>query len=166
MRQLTLALLVSLFLAGALTAQGQRKKTPEQKPGVPVSADSEHPRNEVEKKIEAAREHGEQVVIGCLANCEQSSEDITQGILNGHAIKLPIPAYPPIARAAHAEGSVEVQVLIDVDGQVIAASVLNGHPLLQSTSLQSARNSVFKPTELNGQPVKVTGILRYNFKLP
>src|SRR5678816_4030072 len=36
---------------------------------------------------------------------------ISGGVLNGKAISLPKPAYPPIARAAHASGTVVVQVL-------------------------------------------------------
>src|ERR1041384_3330571 len=35
---------------------------------------------------------------------------ISGGVLNGKAISLPKPAYPPIARAAHAAGTVVVQV--------------------------------------------------------
>src|ERR1043165_3147302 len=57
---------------------------------------------------------------------------IEGGVLNGKALSLPPPAYPDIARAAHAFGTVTVQVLIDEEGNVIAAHAVAGHPLSQS----------------------------------
>lgn len=88
---------------------------------------------------------------------------ISGGVLNGKAISLPKPAYPPIARQAHASGTVVVQVTIDENGNVISARAVSGHPLLQAVSVSAARNARFSPTKLSGQPVKVTGVITYNF---
>ncbi|HYV10116.1 MAG TPA: TonB family protein [Pyrinomonadaceae bacterium] len=88
---------------------------------------------------------------------------ISGGVLNGKAISLPKPAYPPIARAAHASGTVVVQVTIDENGNVIAAHAVSGHPLLQGAAVGAARQAKFSPTKLSGQPVKVTGVIQYNF---
>lgn len=88
---------------------------------------------------------------------------ISGGVLNGKAISLPKPAYPPIARAAHASGTVVVQVTIDENGSVIAAHAVSGHPLLQGAAVGAARQARFSPTKLSGQPVKVTGVIQYNF---
>ena len=89
---------------------------------------------------------------------------ISGGVLNGKAISLPKPPYPPIARAAHASGTVVVQVTVDENGNVISASAISGHPLLQAAAVVAARAAKFSPTMLSGQPVKVTGILQYNFE--
>jgi protein TonB len=88
---------------------------------------------------------------------------ISGGVLNGKAISLPKPAYPPIARAAHAAGTVVVQVLIDENGNVVSAKAVSGHPLLQAVAVSAARQARFSPTKLSGQPVKVTGVIQYNF---
>jgi periplasmic protein TonB len=88
---------------------------------------------------------------------------ISGGVLNGKAISLPKPAYPPIARAAHASGTVVVQVLIDENGNVVSAKPVSGHPLLQGAAVGAARQAKFSPTKLSGQPVKVTGVIQYNF---
>ena len=88
---------------------------------------------------------------------------ISGGVLNGKAISLPKPAYPPIARAAHAAGQVVVQVTIDENGNVISAHAVSGHPLLQQAAVQAAHGARFSPTKLSGQPVKVTGTIIYNF---
>jgi len=84
-------------------------------------------------------------------------------VLNGKAISLPKPAYPPIARQAHASGTVVVQVTIDENGSVISAHAVSGHPLLQAVAVAAARGARFSPTKLSGQPVKVTGVITYNF---
>ncbi len=88
---------------------------------------------------------------------------ISGGVLNGKAISLPKPNYPPIARQAHASGTVVVQVTIDENGSVISAHAVSGHPLLQAVAVQAARGARFSPTKLSGQPVKVTGVITYNF---
>lgn len=89
---------------------------------------------------------------------------ISGGVLNGKATSLPQPPYPPIARAAHASGTVTVQVTVDEEGKVISAHPVSGHPLLQAAAVAAARQAKFSPTKLSGQPVKVTGVIIYNFK--
>ena len=84
-------------------------------------------------------------------------------ILNGEAIKLVKPTYPALARHVRAAGPVNVQVTIDENGNVASANAVTGHPLLREVSEQAARASKFTPTVLNGQKVKVTGIIVYNF---
>jgi protein TonB len=88
---------------------------------------------------------------------------ISKGVVNGSAISLPKPAYPPAAKAVRAAGTVSVQVTIDENGNVISASAAGGHPLLQQAAVGAARQAKFKPTLLSGTPVKVTGIITYNF---
>lgn len=88
---------------------------------------------------------------------------ISGGVLNGKAISLPKPPYPAIAKSAHAAGTVTVQVTIDENGNVISAHAVSGHPLLQAVAVQAARSARFSPTKLSGQPVKVTGVITYNF---
>lgn len=90
---------------------------------------------------------------------------ISGGVLNGKAISKPAPPYPPIAKAAHASGVVTVQITVDESGKVISAHATGGHPLLQQAAVQAAYQARFSPTLLSGQPVKVTGIITYNFTL-
>ncbi len=91
--------------------------------------------------------------------------NVSGGVLQGSALKKVQPPYPPIAKAARAAGAVAVQVTISEEGRVIGADVVSGHPLLREAALQAARQWVFKPTELSGVPVKVQGILTFNFTL-
>lgn len=88
---------------------------------------------------------------------------ISGGILNGKAISLPKPLYPAIAKAAHASGTVVVQVLVDEKGNVVSATAVSGHPLLKPGAAAAARGAKFTPAKLAGQPVKVTGVITYSF---
>ena len=88
---------------------------------------------------------------------------ISGGVLNGKAIRLVTPPYPAIARSAHASGQVSVQVLIDENGNVLSATPTSGHPLLRAAAQSAAMQSKFSPTKLSGQPVKVNGVIIYNF---
>ena len=90
---------------------------------------------------------------------------VSGGVLNGKAISKPQPAYPPIAKAARASGTVTVQILVDESGRVVSASAVSGHPLLQQAAVAAARGARFSPTLLSGQPVKVSGVITYNFVL-
>jgi protein TonB len=90
---------------------------------------------------------------------------VSGGVLNGKAISKPQPAYPPIAKAARASGTVTVQILVDEQGRVVSASAVSGHPLLQQAAVSAARQARFSPTLLSGQPVKVSGVITYNFVL-
>lgn len=88
---------------------------------------------------------------------------ISGGVLNGKATNLVKPPYPAAAKAVRASGAVNVQVTIDENGNVISASAVSGHPLLRASAVQAARSSKFAPTLLGGKPVKVTGVVVYNF---
>ncbi len=88
---------------------------------------------------------------------------ISGGVLNGKATNLVKPPYPSAARAVRASGAVNVQVTVDEKGDVIFASAVSGHPLLRASAVSAARSSKFSPTLLSGKPVKVTGVIVYNF---
>lgn len=88
---------------------------------------------------------------------------ISGGVLNGKALELPRPEYPPTARAVRASGAVSVQVLVDRVGNVVSATAVSGHPLLRPAALQAAKSAKFSPTVLAGERVNVTGVITYHF---
>lgn len=90
---------------------------------------------------------------------------ISAGVLNGKAVSKPEPTYPPVAKAAGASGTVTVMVVVDETGKVTSARAVAGHPLLQQAAVVAAKQAKFSPTLLAGKPVKVSGVLTYNFVL-
>ena len=83
-------------------------------------------------------------------------------VLNSKAISLPKPIYPPLAKQTGTQGTVSVQVLIDETGRVVSAKG-TGHPLLVPEAQKAALQARFSPTLISDQPVKVSGVITYNF---
>jgi TonB family protein len=88
---------------------------------------------------------------------------VAGGVINGKAVKKPRPEYPPAAKAARAMGTVVVQILVDEKGEVASAEAVSGHPLLRGAGEEAARRAKFETTTLCGRPVRVSGVITYNF---
>lgn len=87
------------------------------------------------------------------------------GPVNSRALQLPQPSYPEVAKLANIQGSVTVEILIDEYGRVISAQAKSGHTLLRPESEKAALRARFSPTLLQNQPVKVKGVITFNFIL-
>ena len=157
---LTSALLICLV---GSTAMAQVTARASNRSSDPAANQSEQTKNAVEQTVEESKKKGEVVLVRCLEDCGDNL--VSDDVITGQALELPPPSYPAIARAAHASGKVSVQILIDVDGSVIAAASVSGHPLLQAAAVEAARHASFSPTTLKGEPVKVTGIISYHFMI-
>lgn len=96
-------------------------------------------------------------------DASNKSGTVKGGVVNGKALSLPKPIYPAEAIEKRASGTVSVQVLIDESGKVVFACAVSGARELQRVSEIAAYQAKFSPTLLTGQPVKVTGIITYNF---
>lgn len=99
------------------------------------------------------------------ARVEPAKRDVVRsiGVVNGKATYLPVPPYPPTARAIGLQGKVDVQVMIDETGKVISATAVSGHAFLRGPAEKAAWNARFTPTTLSKVPIKVTGVIVYNF---
>jgi protein TonB len=93
------------------------------------------------------------------------TQRLSSKVLTSKAISLPQPPYPTIAKQMGAQGPVNVQILVDETGRVISAHVLSGHPTLVTAAKEAALRARFTPTLLNDKPVKVQGVIIYNFVL-
>jgi TonB family protein len=91
--------------------------------------------------------------------------NVSPGVLQERAIKKAQPAYPSEARAAGISGVVKVQVLISEEGLVIEATALEGAEQLRGAAIEAARRWIFRPVELAGQAVRMSGVLSFNFAL-
>jgi hypothetical protein len=88
--------------------------------------------------------------------------EVSGGVLNGKAINKPAPTYPHTNMRV--SGEVSVKVVVDETGKVIWAKAINGHPLLQPAAVAAAYKAAFPQTLLSGRPVKVVGLLTYEFE--
>jgi TonB family protein len=65
-------------------------------------------------------------------------------------IKSVPPVYPQMAKSQHVSGNVQIDALIDADGNVGAVKVLSGPALLREAALQSLKQWKYQPAELDG----------------
>ncbi|MEQ1764946.1 MAG: TonB family protein [Pyrinomonadaceae bacterium] len=88
---------------------------------------------------------------------------ILVGVLNDLATSLPTPD-AAAAKAANESGTVTVEVVVNEKGVVVASSVVSGPQPLWRAAGEAAREARFDPPLHNGKPVKIAGVLNYEFK--
>ncbi|MEN3335738.1 MAG: periplasmic protein TonB [Blastocatellia bacterium] len=86
-------------------------------------------------------------------------------IVKGESLHRVQPDYPSSARAARQSGTVAVEVSINERGDVVAAQVLSGPPLLRAAATAAARRWKFKPATRDGQPISSVSTITFNFKM-
>ena len=79
--------------------------------------------------------------------------------------KMVRPAYPPLAKQARIQGTVRFNAVIAKDGTIQNLQVVSGHPLLIPAATEAVRQWIYKPTQLNGEPVEVQTQIDVNFTL-
>jgi TonB family protein len=87
------------------------------------------------------------------------------GSLLPRAAQTVAPTYPPTARNARITGKVTVFLTVDERGAVGAVERTDGPEMLRGAAESAARRWKFRPTIVNGQPVRVSGFINFNFTL-
>src|SRR5688572_6872754 len=87
------------------------------------------------------------------------------GSLLEYATTQSKPAYPSAARTMRASGVVKVEVVIDEKGDITEIKKANGHVLLQGAAKDAIRKWKFRPVMQNGQAVRASGFVNFNFAL-
>jgi TonB family protein len=127
-----------------------------------------------EKTIESETD---QKFEACIASSETPKPDVGLELLRAKRpepnfscvistsiVYQPELIYPPAARAVRASGRVNIDTVIDENGDVIWAKVTEGHPLLRVAALRTLCQTRFKPVvDYNEQGLKVNGWMTYNF---
>jgi TonB family protein len=90
---------------------------------------------------------------------------VSVGSLNALARQRVTPSYPQIARAARVSGVVTVYMVVNEKGDVASIERAEGPLQLQQAASEAARRWKFNPMVINGQPVRITGYLSFNFAL-
>jgi protein TonB len=88
-----------------------------------------------------------------------------QGIKEPRKIIRVAPIYPEMARVVRIEGTVVLEAIIDVHGQVDRVRVLRSVPLLDAAAVEAVRAWRYTPTLLNGVPVPVLLTITVQFRL-
>ena len=87
------------------------------------------------------------------------------GSLVSYATKQATPIYPAAAKSMRMTGLVKVEVMVNEAGEVAEVQNTSGPSMLQSAAKDAIRKWRFKPFLRDGQPVKATGFINFNFAL-
>lgn len=118
------------------------------------------------ERIEMARALYVEVGLGVTGDSrprDVAPADITFPV----KLAAPQPRYGGMAKKLGVQGTVIVHAIIDEEGRVQKAVVLEGlHPQLDREAVETTRLWKFEPAKLNGQPVAVVFTLTIEYRLP
>ncbi len=75
------------------------------------------------------------------------------------------PEYPTLARQARIQGQVQIDAILDEQGNVADMRVVSGPPLLHQAALDALKKWKYEPTYLNDRPISVELIVTITFHL-
>lgn len=103
--------------------------------------------------------------VKATASSKPLNGPLEVGSLLPYAAKQASPVYPAAAKTIRASGVVKVEVTIDENGDVAEVQKASGPALLQGSAKDAIRKWKFRPIIVDGQAVKATGFINFNFSL-
>jgi periplasmic protein TonB len=79
-------------------------------------------------------------------------------------LKAASPVYPAAARAQNVSGDVQIDALIDADGNVSSVKAISGPALLHQAALEAVKQWKYEPAQLNGKPTPVHVAVTVHFR--
>ncbi len=86
-------------------------------------------------------------------------------VMEGNLMHRVQPAYPAAAKLAGLQGEVVLQATISRQGRVEEIAIVDGNPILARAAVAAVRQWLYRPYELNGEPVEVQTQITVNFLL-
>jgi periplasmic protein TonB len=75
------------------------------------------------------------------------------------------PEYPTLARQARIQGQIQIDAILDEQGNVVDMKIVSGPALLQQAALDALKKWKYEPTYLNDRPISVELIVTITFQL-
>jgi TonB family protein len=79
-------------------------------------------------------------------------------------IAAPHPAYPELAKRAHIQGVVILQVKLKTDGSVEVQRILQGEPVLADAAVDAVKRWRANPATINGTRVEIISTVTFDFE--
>jgi TonB family protein len=148
-------------------------ETPAEKPVVTETPKEEAKKTEDVPKTPTETTNGGRTRVVPNASTEaktdaantNSTNPMEVGSLIEYATQKVNPIYPQQAKTIRQTGVVKVELMIDEKGQVASVQKLSGPTLLRGAAEDAVKKWKFKPFVRDGQPVKATGFVSFNFNL-
>lgn len=105
-----------------------------------------------------------QILFGERTAAERRTGPLHSGVLNSKLLNALDVTYPQKAKDKKIEGRVEVQLMLNEDGEVIFANPLSGPEELWAESVRAAAGARLAPATVYGKPIKIAGRVILDFK--
>jgi TonB family protein len=158
--------LLSLFTIFTGVACKQTPEAPSQNKATPANVAVAVKPTESETKQAPSAPAGKEIKPAdgpALKSLTPPDGAVMGGVLNDIATTLPTPD-PADVKDANERGKVTVEILVNEKGEVTTSSVVSGPQPLWRAAGEAARKARFDPPLKDGKPVKVAGVLTYEFK--
>jgi TonB family protein len=99
------------------------------------------------------------------SDASKTTGPLDVGSLKDFATAKPTPIYPQAAKLIRQSGIVRVDVTVNEAGEVTEVQKTTGPAMLQAAARDAIKKWKFKPFTRDGQPVKATGYVSFNFNL-
>lgn len=155
-------LLCAVYCVGCTAGSQQNVATSNTK-ATPANVVIDVKPTQTEVKQTDAKPAGKEIKVvdgPALKSVIPPDDAVLGGVLNDLATTLPKPEPPADAKES---GTVTVEVLVNEKGEVRAASAVSGPQPLRSAAVAAARETRFDPPLKDGKPVKVAGVLNFDF---
>ena len=172
----SLVIVVTAVVLVVVVVVGRRILAPEKLGSSAATMSSMQPTSEAEGDPDKAHAAISQVPT---ENSESSSTNRGSGSEAGprQRVRVPaevaqellttqiMPAYPTLARQAHVQGMVVLDVDISKGGAIESLRTISGHPMLVPAAIDAVKQWRYKPYLLNGEPVSVETRVTVSFNL-
>ncbi|MGI8641056.1 MAG: TonB family protein [Pyrinomonadaceae bacterium] len=138
-----------------------KKPADEEKNPVPAATERRVENSDAEKTPNQTKTE----TVADNADTPKNNSPIAVGSLIDFATQKPSPVYPATAKSIRMTGVVKVEVVVDEKGQVAEVQKSSGPSLLRGAATDAVRKWKFKPFTRDGEPVKATGFVSFNFTL-
>lgn len=97
---------------------------------------------------------------------EDEAVPVSAAEAESHLISRVEPEYPGSARQAGIQGSVLLDIRVDLEGKVENVRVVSGPPELAPSAIDAVKQWRFRPHVVDGRPTGMRTTLRLTFRLP
>jgi len=97
--------------------------------------------------------------ISLMGGLREDSSDFFKRL-----IAAPRPTYPELAKRAHIQGIVKLQVKVKTDGSIEVQKILQGEPVLADAAIDAVKRWRANPATINGTRVETISTVTFDFE--
>jgi TonB family protein len=117
-----------------------------------------------EQPADSSQMHDTERIALCMSKAKKPLEPSDVEPVRRGRTAQPNPIHSPWPQVGRREGRVMIEIIIDEDGCVREAKILqSAQKKLDAAALEAVKQWVYPPTKVDGKPVRVLNFVTFNF---